>query len=377
MAPPPSDALESLDSLVQTASALLRNLQAALLDVQKDASKSTPSESSAPVDALALAHDSASLIRAHVTKLSLLIINEPFTPTAISSVIRHLQSGPVPAIASAVEACSPDRYSATVRKDLALQCRRVLAELHELLQIIPKDGKALVASKASGKASGKEGSIQVTAILWSACDDVIKLTKLGAGSLFAEKTRQWGDMLKDILEELKEWGQEEPDELDDDADDDDDVNDLADHLGHAQISAQDMIDDLMNSHHSIPHDDPHGIRPRLESTLKRLRLIVLLYGAVRVRRFNKVSLPGQPGVSSRLDQLACVLEKLPERFEDLAGAFYELQPENIDAFLDRCLRDAITASELLAKDWDGADDAFTPWVQRFQQEIMSPNGPDK
>ncbi|KAM4062711.1 grap2 and cyclin-D-interacting domain-containing protein [Hirsutella rhossiliensis] len=372
----PPDALKSLDSLIHTASALLLQLQAALVDVQKDASKPLPSDAPAnppaPLDALALAHDSASLIRAHSTKLSLLIINEPFTPSAISSVVRDLHSGPVPAITSAVQACNPGLYSATVRRELALQCRRVLAELHALLQRIPKDGKALVANTASGKVSGKEGSIQVTAILWSACDDVIKLTKMGAGGLFADKTRQWGDMLKDILEELKEWGEEEPDDV---GEDDDDVDDLADQLGEAQISAQDIIDGLMNSHHSIPRDDPHGIRPRLESTLKRLRLVTLLYGAARVRRFSKLPSPpsttAQSSVPSRLDQLARVLEKLPERFEDLAGAFYELQPADIDTAMDQCFRDALAASELLASDWDGADDAFTQWIQRFQTEIKS------
>ncbi|EQL00392.1 hypothetical protein OCS_03891 [Ophiocordyceps sinensis CO18] len=402
--PPPPDALASLDSLIQTASALLLQLQAALVDVHREAPESPPLESAAapsrPLDALALARDAASLIRAHGTKLSLLIINEPFTPSAISSVVRDLQSGPVPAIVSAVQACSSAQYGATVRRELALQCRRVLAELHELLQNIPKDGKALVGNKASASASGKEGGIRVTAILWSACDDVIKLTKLGAAGLYAEKTRQWGDMLQDILDELKEWGEEESDDDDDDEDGDDDgdddenddkddnenddkdddgVDDLTDQLGEAQISTQDMIDDLINSHHAIPRNDPHGIRPRLESTLKRLRLVTLLYRAARLRRFSKLPSPpstvAQPAVPSRLDRLAQALAKLPERFEDLAGAFYDLQPADIDAAVDQCFRDALAASDLLAKDWDGADDDFTHWIHRFQAEIKSPDGP--
>lgn len=375
MAPSRED-LESLDSLVQTASALLVQLQAALLEIEKDSAAepspsdppaATPSPAApappAPLDALALAHDSASLIRAHATKLSLLIINEPFTPAAVSSVVRDLQSGPVPAMASAVQSCRPAHYGAAMRRELALRCRRLLAELHALLRKVPTDGKALAAG------------IEATAILWSACDDVVGLAKMGVGGLLADKTWQWGDLLTDTLDELKEWGQQEPDELDGGPD----VDGLADQLGEARLSPQDMVDCLMSSPGSIPVDDPHRVRPRLESALRCLRLVTHLYSAARLRRFAKFASPpstmSQPGVPGRLDQLARVLAGLPERFDDLALAFYELQPADIDAAMRCCVRDALAASVLLAKDWDGADDAFTQWIAKFQTEIVLPYNP--
>ncbi|PHH86566.1 hypothetical protein CDD83_10050 [Cordyceps sp. RAO-2017] len=383
MSPPPSaDSLQRLDALVQTASALLAQLQSALSEIQKDPSQGPPAPSDAsaanPPDALALAHDSASLIRAQGTKVSLLIINEPLTPSAICSVVGELVSGPVPAIVSAAQICHPAQYSVVLRRELALLSRRVLAELNELLKKIPKDGKVLSGLAHAGSDSGKKGSIQVTGILWSACDDLIKLTKMGAGGLLAEKTRQWGDMLKDISEELKEWGEESSEDGDDGSGEDDDVDDLVGQLGDAHVSAQDMIDDLMNSHSSIPRHDPDRIRPRLDATLKRLRLVALLYEAARARRFSK--LPALPpaaagsDVPSRLDELARLLQRLPERFEDLAGAFYELQPADIDAAMDQCLVDAVAAGELLANDWNGAADAFTQWITRFRAEMKMPDG---
>ncbi|KJZ76917.1 hypothetical protein HIM_03794 [Hirsutella minnesotensis 3608] len=267
------------------------------------------------------------------------------------------------------QACDPTRYTATVRRELAQQCQRVLAELQALLLRIPRDGRALTG--------GKEASIQVTGILWSACDDVVKLTKRGPAGIFADKTRQWEDMLKDVLEELKEWGEDEADDSDsDESGENGDVDGLADRLGDAKLSAQDMIDDLMDSHQSIPRDDPDHIRPRLESTMKRLRLVTLLYGAARVRRFNRLpALPPAPAQSElprRLDELARALQKLPESFEDLAAAFYELDADEVDAAMRACFGDALAISELLAKDWTGADDAFSQWVQRFQAEIKLP-----
>lgn len=379
MAPAPADALRSLDSLIQTTSALLTQLQAILSEIRKDASAQPPSDASAspppsaPLDALALAHDSASLIRAHGTKVSLLIINEPFTPSAISSVVRELVAGPVPAIVSAAQACTSDRYTLALRRDLTSRCRRVLAELHELLQKVPKDGKVLAVDKKSGFAPGDRGSIPATGILWAACDDVISLAKGGVGGFFAQKTGEWRDTLKDVLEEMKEWGDEEPDDDEDGGDDDDDVDDLAAELGGTHVDAQDMIDDLMNSQPTIPRSDPNRIRPRLESSLKRLRLVILLYEAAIKRRFKKLpTLPpanAESRVPSRLDDVAQVLQVLPNRFEDLAGAFYELQPQEIDEAMRRCFADAVLAGELLAENWDGAEDDFSAWLKKFQAEI--------
>ncbi|POR34778.1 Uncharacterized protein TPAR_05047 [Tolypocladium paradoxum] len=380
MAPPPADALKSLDSLIQTASTLLAQLQAVLSEIQQEPSAKPPSDnspspstSSAPLDALALAHDSASLVRAHGTKVSLLIINEPFAPSAISSVVRELVAGPVPAIVSAAQACTSDKYSAALRRELTSRCRRVLAELHGLLQKVPKDGKVLAVDKKSGFTPEDRGSIPATGILWAACDDVINLAKGGVGGFYAQKTGEWRDTLKDIMEEMKEWGDEEPEDDEDGSDDDGDVDDLADQLGGTHVDAQDMIDDLMNSQPTIPRSDPNRIRPRLESSLKRLRLVILFYEAAIKRRFKKLPalLPAnaESKVPSRLHYVYQVLQKLPNRFEDLTGAFYELQPQEIDEAMERCFADAVAASQLLAENWNGTADEFSVWVTKFQAEI--------
>ena len=381
MAPAP-EALRSLDALIQTASTLLTQLQVILSEVRKNASPALPSDdtaspatSSTPFDALALARDSASLIRAHGTKVSLLIINEPFTPSAVTSVVRELVAGPVPAIVSAAQACTAERYTLALRQELASRCRRVLAELHELLHKIPKDGKVLAVDKKSGFAPGERGSIPATGILWTACDDVISLAKGGVGGFFAQKTGEWRDMLKDVMEEMKDWGDEEPDDDEDGSDDnaDDGVDELADQLGDTHVDAQDMIDDIMNSQPTIPRSDPNRIRPRLESSLKRLRLVVLLYEAAIKRRFKKLpTLPpadADSKVPCRLDRLSQALQQLPNRFEDLAGAFYELDPQDIDEAAQQCFDDAISASQLLAENWDGAEDEFSAWASKFQVEI--------
>ncbi|KAL7923312.1 hypothetical protein ACQKWADRAFT_60115 [Trichoderma austrokoningii] len=381
---PDATALKSLETLIQTAGTLLKQLQDVLGEIRnKPDGPSAPATSSAsttPLDALALARDSATLIRAHATKVSLLIINEPFTPSAVSSVVRELVKGPIPGLAASVQACDPNVYTLAFRRELASRCQRVLFGLAELLVRIPKDGKVL-AKENEGFSAGGKGSIASTGVLWSACDSLVTLANGGVGGFFVQKMDEWKDTLKDIMEEVKEWGDEEADEDneddDDDDDDDDDVDDLADQAESTHISTQNMLDDLMSSHQSIPASDPDGIRPRLESSLRRLRLVILLYTAITKRRMKKLSLPlpeadsktATATTTQRLNELAPLLQKLPDSFGDLACAFYELRPKEIDDAMDQCFLDSFAVSELLRESWDGSRDEFTEWTEKFQTEI--------
>ncbi|KAK5995359.1 hypothetical protein PT974_03763 [Cladobotryum mycophilum] len=385
--PPDLAALRSLESLVQTAGTLVKQLQDVLIAIRKlpepsESSSSGPSTLADSHNALTLARDSATLVRAHATKISLLIINEPFTPSAVSTILTELVSGPLPGLAVCVQACDSSLYPVVFKRELAWRCERTLSELYDLLQKIPKDGKVLSGKRKDGFASQDRGSIASTGLLWAACDNVIELANMGVGGFFVQKMNEWKDTLNDIMTELKEWSEEEPDEEDEDEDEDEDddtasqPDDPADQIGGNNTSTQSMLDDLMNSHQNIPLSDPDGIRPRLESSLRRIRLVVLLYQAITKRRMKK--LPPFPPTSpekklpQRLDEIANLLEKLPDRFGDLAGAFYELRPREIDDAMDQCFLDAFAASELLGKSWDGSADDFTEWTGKFQLEIKKP-----
>lgn len=378
----PQTDLKNLDIIVQSSISLLSQLQVALAEIHRNPNAPIPkpqpqdAQPSEPVDAIALARDSASLVRAHSTKISLLMINEPFTPSAIITVLRDLTGGPLPGLASSLEQCQPERYTAVFRKELAWRCRAVLVELGQLLGKMPVAGQALSSSQ-QGFEKGEKGAVALTGMLWSACDDVTKLANLGVGGFFVQKVGEWRDTLKDVMEELKEWGDEEPED-DEDDEDEDAADALADQLQDTHISStQDMIDDLMNTNTTIPKSDPDRIRPRLESSLKRLRLVTLLYTAIIKRRIKKLAPVPPPSdatesaavVPQRLEEVAQVLKVMPDRFGDLACAFYELESEEIDALMDQCFLDAFAASELLSKAWDGGKDEFSEWTEKFQTEI--------
>ncbi|KAF5024362.1 hypothetical protein F66182_3549 [Fusarium sp. NRRL 66182] len=363
MAPNDSEARKALNTLLDTASSLIQQLQFTVTEIHRNPSSSSTLDAK-DIDALSLARDTSSLIRAHATKISLLIINEPFTPSAIATVVRELVQGPLPGLATAAQACEARLYTVIVRKELAYRTQKVLAELSKLLQRVPRDGQVL---SGMGKDGGT-GSLALTGMLWSACDEVTNLANMGVGGFFVKKAQEWRDTLKDVMEELKEWGDEEDDQ--DDQDDQDQVDHLADQFSDASLSKQEMLDDLMNSSSAIPRSDPDKIRPRLDSTLRRLRMVVLLYQAISKRRFKTLPKDTAKGdMPSKLDTTASVLEELPDKFGDLAGAFYELDAQEIDRLMDDCFERAVGVSELLKTGWEGERDEFTEWTDKFEAEV--------
>lgn len=393
--PTPSDPLQDLRSVIDNAVSLIQGFEESLKDVvdsnndsgasrDKWTSESTAQDREKGLDCLAVARDAASLVKAHSTKISLLIITEPYTPSAVSTVLRELIQGPVPAIASAVQQCHADLYTKHIRRDLAWRCARVIKELKELIQRIPKDGKVLPRDKRTGVAGAKaqKGSITATGVLWGVCDEVATFANLGVVGHLVNRAEQFRDTLKDVMEELKEWaeeqdadeGSEDEDETGgDDGADEDEVGDLAEDMHNTHISTQAMLDDFM-SQANIPRDDPDKIRERLDSTLRRLRLTVLLYQALIKRRLKTLpKLPQAPSTESvtvsRLDEVMPLLRRMTDRFNSLAVAFYELDSAEINKLMDQCFFDAFAVSELLAKPWDGQKDEFTEWVAKFQVEI--------
>ncbi|KAI0105122.1 hypothetical protein GGR51DRAFT_560724 [Nemania sp. FL0031] len=377
------DSLDSLKALVQSSTRLVTQLTKNLYSVAYSSETSpgpvTPpparDDGAGSIDAFSLAHDAASLIKAHTTKLSLLIINEPFTPSAISKVLRELVSGPVPAIASAVQHCTAETYTTVVRKELASRCYAVLLNLGALVNVVPLDGKILSTDRKNGSSGGR-GSIVDTGLVWAACDETIRLKKLGVAGLLVEMANGYKEILEDSLTELKEWSEELTDEDEEDEEEEDhDVEQITSELQNTQISAQQMVDDLMQTPR-IPRNDPDRIRERLDSCLKRLRLTVLLYSAIIKRRIKTLPpLPTEQATSivPRLDEVYPILKRLPRSFDSAALAFYDLDPTSIDRTTDECFFDTFKVAEILKAPWAGTQDEFTEWASKFQTSIKKPD----
>ncbi|KAJ6439773.1 Ran-binding-domain-containing protein [Purpureocillium lavendulum] len=365
MAPSNADDVDGLNSIVATALTLFTQLQEVLEKIhhppppQAATYSETQTETPEPddrLDAFEVAADCSRLVRAHCTKIALLITNEPYSPRAVTSVVKVLAQSPVSGLVSAVQLCTREDYTVLVRKELAFRCNQVISRVIDLCKWIPLDGRVVPESKRSSPIIG---------MLWNACDEVVKLTEMGVSGLFVKKILQWKDMLKDMSAELKEWSAEDPDD-ENDEDDDDAVSD---------DEAQAMADELMNGPPPIPHDDPDEIRPRLNVAIKRLGLMALFYDAIIKRRIKTVPNlpPATPGAAilytERLDELATVLQSLPERFEEHIQALYDFDGGYADETTDAYLVGATTAEGLVMTDWEGEEDEFSAWTTKFQKEL--------
>lgn len=374
--------LEILKVTVSTVNNLITQLRSAvqpnLDNVSSKEEEQTSRGAKSEINALDLAHDAASLLKAHSTKISLLIINKPFTATAINTVLREVSAGPLPSLASAVELCDGSLYTEAMAKELRWMVEKVLAEFAAFLNEIPLNGEILSVDQKNGSGGtvGK-GSLASTGVVWQACEQVMALKSMGIAGLVIQKALQYRDTIKDALEELQEWGEEEDSEDEDDEQYDnghsEDEDDLSD-------PAQQAIDDMFGNQRHIPKDDTNKIRQRLESSLKRLRLIALMFEAVVKRRFKTLPIlpliepnaepkpkqDGTPRVVQTLDEVLNVMKKLPDITDELANGFYELDTTEIDKQMDDLFFTGFAATELLVKNWQGEKDEFTAWAQKFQ-----------
>ncbi|CAK7243741.1 MAG: hypothetical protein STHCBS139747_005268 [Sporothrix thermara] len=384
--------------------------EAALKEAGASASSSSSSSTSpatwdppSELNAVALARDASSLIRAHGTKISLLMINEPFTPSAIAKVVKELDSA-VLSLGTAAQQCYGDRYTNHVRQELARRCMGVLEQTQHLLNAIPRDGRVVPEAQRTGgagtgtssrhqsKAMADRGSYTKIGILWAECDGLVAFCNGGVDGYLVKVVNQVAEQLKDEQEELREWGDEEDEDGDgDDDDDDDDDGNVSDSgyddgednnaqglPGNDNDATQAILDALMNTRH-IPPDDPKGLRPRLETAIKKIRLVLLLCRALTKRRLTKPALPPLPAptpegqVAARLDGALVALQTTASLFEDLAAAFYKLDAAEVDKVMGQCFDAAVSVSSQLSQPFvstaGSSSDPFTEWASKFESEI--------
>jgi hypothetical protein len=236
---------------------------------------------------------------------------------------------------------------------------RLFSALAKLVSAVPLDGRVLEREERDGG----RGSLVGTGAVWDACEEVMALRGLGIGGVCVRKVEGWRELVRDALEELRAWGEEEDEEDEDgDSGDGDDKEGVGD--------TQDVLDSMFSSERHIPLSDPQRVRPRLETTLKRLRLLVLLYSAIVKRRLKTLPPMLNGSIITSIDTLLDELKKIPDAADELASAFYDLNPQDIDARMRECFEAGNRATDGIEKDWEGREDEFTSWVSGFEGFLL-------
>lgn len=308
-----------------------------------------------PPQPLALLSDSCKILKAQTTKLSLLILNKPFTPSAITYILNTCSSGCLPAMISALELCPSEKYSSLLHDRIKSSISRIMTELVNLIDSIPQDERGLEPQSRDTLAS--------TGVLWAECDKLVTLASEGIVSLALQKAEDYHSLLKDAIEELAQWDPEEEDESDTDS--------LSSHKQTTRTTPPSMDTDPATSFEALTITNMVDLKERSLSTLRTIRL---LYPALKKRRIatfpninssTPLDLLPRPTDIASLDSLMSSAQHFSEAADEIAGALYESDEERVLKRLKELMESAEKCATSSKQNWKDEDDEFSAWLNKW------------
>ena len=261
---------------------------------------------------------------------------------------------------SAFELCPAEKYTSLLRQHIQIAISRILAEFLGLLASIPQDEHGIEKTGRNTLAS--------TGVLWEECDKMIALGSNGLVHLAAERVEGYHGLLKDAIAELENW----------DPDDDDDLESDTDSLksdGGNSSPVRPGETSLEQSLHDLSLSPIAALRKR---SLATLRIIRVLYPALVKRRiltFSNISsitttenLPLSSHTRS-FDKLVDHTKHFTEETDEVAGALYVGDEEEVDRTLCNLAEMAKTCVEEVRIGWDGTEDEFTEWAKKWTARL--------
>ena len=252
-----------------------------------------------------------------------------------------------------------------------------------LLGTIPVDEKVLVTSVGSVNDENGRDTLSCTGVIWEVCDALMALASEGLVDFAMKKADTYHALIKDAVAELEEWNPDE-EEDDDMFSSDSSCQSEKNQGADGEHVAGSPPTTAMNAMTLTPPATPTPIRQMYDQTLATLRMIRLLYPALRKRRvqtFPSISLstsPDQLPTSWQIyafDNLMKSLRTFSETADELAGSLYSQDEEQASGGLELI---RILASECIQEvdqSWDRKDDEFTAWAQKWmgRLEELSPS----
>lgn len=350
--PKQSDDLARLQASIKSITTFIQALQRAL-----QLSNKSLSEIKHSLNPFALLSDASKILKAQTTKLSLLMLNKPFTPSAISYILDDLYGGCLPALGSAFELSPPSQYTHILHQHIQSSLLKMMTGLLNLVASIPQN--------EHGVEKVRQDVLASTGVIWADCDKMVQLASTGLVELAKQRVEEWHGLLKDAIEELDEWDPEE-EEMD--------------------FSDTDSIPSKMPRPTSTPVSNQQSLASSLEDlslspivtlrkhTLTTLRTIRLLYPALQKRRvatfpnISRQSTPETLPTSSQidgLDSLVSYTQQWTEAADEIAGSLYEGDEQQVEKKLSALSETAKNCVRKYKMDWNGKEDEFTAWADKW------------
>lgn len=348
------DALTVLDTTISNLKTLLHRFQAAL---QAPTPVHPPIEDSP--NPLAVLSDASQILKAQTTKLSLLLLNKPFTPSAITFILTSLSNSCLPALMSALELCLADKYTNLMHQYIKGSLSRIIMEFLSLLSSIPQNEHGVE------KRVGRD-TLASTGVLWAECDKMVALGSAGVTKAAAERIEEYHGLLKDAIAELEEW---DPDE-----DSESDTDSLPSNTGNSS-SPRSVVAPLERSPQDLSLSSIAALR---KQTLGTLRIIRVLYPALVKRRIltfpninntaTAENLPSSIQIQC-LDRLVDYTQQFTEETDEIAGALYAGDEAEVDDRLTKLAEASKTCVQAVRLSWSGNKDEFTTWAEKWMMRL--------
>ncbi|RJE27404.1 3-Hydroxybutyryl-CoA dehydrogenase [Aspergillus sclerotialis] len=365
---------EQLSVRLNTTLALIDQFQSAFTAPSKDQSATE----SPRKDALPLLSASSEALKSQVTKLSLLTINTPFTPSAIGTVLSALNESVLPSLLTATLLVTPNDYTNAFHSEVQSLSKTALNQLSSLVKEVKNVAEAKDKTKNDGQKESelsqpeKDAVTVATGRVWDSCDFLTDLAAKGVVGFVTRRVEEWRDLVGDAVKEIEEW---DPNE--------DDGGFFEEFLGdNGPEGAGDESEDSDEG----KDEDNAALHAHKKSTLRILKPVGQAYPAIITNRLkNAGNVPSSSDAGVRkLESLMSNLQCIPEYVDEVAGALYDADLVKSDEYLQKAKSCATKAIELVTLPWSAAEnesnqqdtqDKFTVWSRtwlKVMEEVSKP-----
>ena len=355
------DPLEELRFMSYSTKELLKLFKVAVF--AKDPPKLDPGPKPNPLNVL---KDACEILKARATTLSLLIINQPFSPRAITEVLSAINNSCLVTLSSSFNLCQGDRYTEFLRRFMRASLLTIYIEVQNLIEYIsPKPQGHLFRDKVFLSA----GILSTTAE---------KLIVIGESGIVQEATfnvKEYQVLFQDAIDELEQW----------DPDDDDEFKSLA--FGGDSDDEEESDQDQEKTVIFTPGtSEDEGLEKQMQqldlnpmiglkaTVLRHMRFVRLLYPALlkhRIQNFPTITalteekdLPS-PNDIKLFDETIQTIQDFGAEADEIAGALYNADEEEVITRVSALINKAKACAKITQLGYDGKEDAFTAWAGKW------------
>ncbi|KAL4869349.1 hypothetical protein BDV12DRAFT_167976 [Aspergillus spectabilis] len=347
-----------LQVVLATTLSLVNQFQSTLTSSQISPQSATTDQNK-DLDPLPLLSASSTALKSHVTKLSLVTINSPFTPSAVSTTLSTLNESVLPSLVTATLLVKPESHTKAFQTEIRVLTGAALKELSSLVkevQVVAQEK----ADKKSLEQSEKDTVTIAAGRVWDSCDILIDVAAKGVIGFVVRRAEQYRDLVRDAVAEIEAWNpDEEEDEFYDDL-----LSDDGEGLGTTNKAGA--------SGESDDEDDEEGsaaLHARKKNTLRILKPIAQIYPAIISNRLKKAPTAFAPANIRTVESLMKSLQQIPDHIDEVAGALYEADFDKCTSQLGMAKDCAAKALELVVVSWgsgqSNAGDMLTTWSKTW------------